>query len=230
MRDFSDTGQHELDVPNLIAFEHNQMQDFFSPFIQPFTPHGSPALNFINQDFSKLESPMLMPLESPMAIPEIDLLSPPPSFQMMPYGYVPPLNLNDNSYQHQSRSHQQLMQKSDIPITPSQLLKMNNNDKKVPFKSHREAEQKRRDLLKNEFKELKLVLPKSKSKLNPSKVCLLRKSRSHIQELKYKLKDEENYTQKLLNYIQDLGLKDMPPIPTKQVTAIPADEQDDSDY
>ena len=201
-----------------MAEKQQQLQDFFSPFIQPFTPHGSPSVNFIQQDFSKLESPMM---------PEIDLLSPPPSFQMMPYGsYIPPLDLRDHNYQ-QSTSN-------DIPITPSQLLRMNNNnsntgpsDGKKPFKSHREAEQKRRDVLKNQFMECKAILPKMKA--NPSKVAILKKSRKYIQELKTKLEDEQRYCHELRAVIAELNsrVENPIPIPTKNVSLIVFEDSDE---
>ena len=241
--------QHVLQIPRETFFlmadnqqqqqkqNQQQIQDFFSPFIQPFTPHESPIISFNQQDFSKLESPM------------IDLLSPPPSFQMMPYGYIPPIDittsansngisscttsftnresstgnsLNYSNADSSSVNGSNYYNNREIPITPSQLLKMEEK----PFKSHREAEQKRRDLLKYQFIETKSILPRLKQ--NASKVEILKKCRKYIKELQQELKDERNYTELLKKQVQTLNSQVENPVllPEKHVTRLVFDDSD----
>jgi hypothetical protein len=76
--------------------------------------------------------------------------------------------------------------------------------------SHKEAEQKRRDTLKNSFKVCKSVLPPFKEKA-PSKVailhkgnCILIKARDYILELKHENESSEVYIKELLSHLKNL--------------------------
>jgi hypothetical protein len=99
--------------------------------------------------------------------------------------------------------------------------------------SHKEAEQKRRDKLKNHFKIVKKVLPGSGNK-NMTKISILRKARNSILDLKFDCDQKEVHVGLLKSHIEKINEvlrmagEVPPPAPAFKYTKRPKEQEQDS--
>jgi hypothetical protein len=99
--------------------------------------------------------------------------------------------------------------------------------------SHKEAEQKRRDKLKNHFKIVKKVLPGSGNK-NMTKISILRKARNSILDLKFDCDQKEVHLGLLKSHIEKVNEvlriagEVPPPLPAFKYSRRPKEQEQDS--
>jgi hypothetical protein len=233
-----------------------QMQEWFSPFAQSYTPHQPPLDDSLKDDAFKLESPLTH---------NHNFMSPPPSFPLLPisvvgmqgqYGLnhiVDNLTLGAPQMNRSNSSHGQsyAIDNQPNPITPGQLLQIGEQNYKdtdykrrevlpryqmdgeyssssvtAVKKSHKEAEQKRRDVLKNAFKKCQSVLPRVKEK-SQSRVQILGRARRTILDLSNERDQQQKYIDQLLEYIRKGNSNN--PVPVYSLKPLVHEELSDCD-